>query len=151
MMNDDDLALLGRLGRALAPHDPPPADVLTAARASFAVRDLDGELAALVFDSALELEPSGIRSGGGGGSRVLSFETGTGGVELQVVGDDEGRVLGQVVPAAAAEVEIVAPGGSSTVATDHLGRFALERPAGGPVRLRWRSGDRLTRTDWVVL
>lgn len=144
----DDETLLARLGRALAHHDPPPASVLEAARASFAMRDLEGELAALVFDSALEREPVGVRSGGG--SRVLSFEGDDGGVELEVVADD-GRLIGQVVPAAEAEVELVAADGSRTVATDHLGRFALARPSGGPVQLRWRSGDRVTRTDWVVL
>ena len=149
MMNDDDTALLRRLGRALADAAPPPPHVLAAARASFAIRDLDGELAALVFDSALELEPAGIRSGGG--SRVLSFEADAGGVELQVVDGDDRRVLGQVVPAAAAQIEVVATDGRVLVETDHLGRFAMERPDHGPVQLRWRAGDRLTRTDWVVL
>jgi hypothetical protein len=147
-MTDDDDALLTRLGLALADHDPVPADVLAGARAAFAVRDLDGELAALVFDSAFELEPAGIRAGGG--PRLLSFEADAGGVELQVVDDDD-QVLGQVVPGVTAEVEVVAPHGSSTVATDHLGRFAMDRPTGGPVQLRWRTGDRMTRTDWVVL
>jgi hypothetical protein len=145
-MTDDDDALLRRLGAALAPLDAPPPDVLAAAKASFLLRDLDGELADLVFDSALEAEPVGVR---GGSSRLLSFETGDGGVELQVV-DDE-RVLGQVVPPARTHVEVVGTVDSHAVDTDELGRFAVPRPAGGPVRLRWRSGDRLTRTDWVVL
>ena len=148
MMNEDDDALLARLGRGLAGHDLPPPDVLAGARAAFAERDLDGELAALVFDSALEREPVGVRSGGG--PRLLSFEAGDAGVEIQVAGDD-GRLLGQVVPAATAEVEVVASDGSQTFATDHLGRFSVDRPAAGPVQVRWRCGDRLTRTDWILL
>ena len=147
-MNEDDHALLARRERALRDVDPPPAAVLTDAKASFTMRDLDGELAALVFDSALKREPVDIR--GDGGSRLLSFEADDGGVEIEVIPDD-GRLVGQVVPAASAEVEVVDVDGSRCVVTDHLGRFAVTRPATGPVQLRWRSGDRLTRTDWIVL
>ena len=147
-MTTDDDVLLARLGRALAPVDPPPASVVAAAKASFALRDLDGELAALVFDSAAEREPVGVR--GGGASRLLSFEADEAGVELEVAGTDR-RLVGQLVPPSPAEIELRDPEGSRTVAADHLGRFAVDAPAHGPVQLRWRTGGRLTRTDWVLL
>lgn len=147
-IDDDDAALLAHLGRALEPVDPPPASVVAAAKASFAMRDLDGELAALVFDSAEDRTPVGVRSGAT--SRLLSFEADEAGVELEVGGTD-GRLVGQLVPPTPAQIEVRDPAGSRTVAADHLGRFAVDAPARGPVQLRWRSGGRLTRTDWVVL
>lgn len=137
------------LQRVVLERDRVPLDVVAAAKASFAWRTVDDELAALVYDSADDLvQLTGVR---GGSARQLTFAAGDLTIELEVAGAARGLV-GQLVPAQQASVEVRHERGSSFVDTDDLGRFDLDRVPEGPVSLRLHpaSGGRVA-TDWVRL
>ena len=70
----DDDVLLDELRALVADDDPVPERVLAAARGSFTWRTIDAELAALVYDSALDAERlTAVRSADT--VRLLTFET----------------------------------------------------------------------------
>lgn len=149
----DDL-LFAQLRSAAGALDPAPQDVVTGAIAAYAWRTLDAELAALTFDSAMESDAlAGVR---GGGARLLTFETPTATVEVeaQVVGSLR-RLLGQLVPAQEAALDIQHRGGVQSVVTDARGRFTVDDLTPGPLSIRWRPQDPTTQppivTDWVLV
>jgi len=139
-MSDDqrehETELLGELRRLARTVDPVPDDVTAYARAALGWRRVDAELAELLADSQLDAE-SLARSEGGGG-RFLSFRAADLELDLEVQETDQGVVvLGQLAPAASAEVEVqrddrttIASGSS-----DALGRFRLELAEQGRVRI----------------
>ena len=144
----DDLALLAQVRAAVQEYDPVPPNVLAAAKASLTWRTVDAELAALAHDSAVDEELVAVR--GDAPPRALTF-TGPGlTVELEVRGD---VLLGQLEPAAAAEVRLRTPGGpGAAVSADALGMFRLQPAPRGPVSLLVRvpgRGDVVT--EWLVL
>jgi hypothetical protein len=146
-----DDALLAALGRAAARLDPVPEAVLTAGRAGFAMVSLDAELATLVYDSSFGDEDTRALVRGGGGSRQLTFEAPRLTFEIEVR-TSERRLVGQLVPAGPALIEVRSPDRSVTVEADHLGRFAADAVPHGPVSLRCRGdGGATTDTEWVVL
>jgi hypothetical protein len=124
-----DEALLGELAALLAAQGEPPPEVLHAARESFVWRTVDAEIAALTYDSLLDDEPAATRAAAR--SRVLAFEADGLTIEVELDSTPSGRrLLGQLVPAQEAEVELRA--GETVVATaaaDELGRFAMALPA----------------------
>jgi hypothetical protein len=142
-------AFYDELSRAVMAHDRVPDDVVGAAKASFAWRSVDDELAALVYDSADDTPALvGVR---GGSARQLTFEAGELTIELEVGGATRG-VVGQLSPAQAASIEFRHDGGSAFVDTDALGRFGIERVPDGPVSLRLLpAGGGRVATDWVRL
>ena len=79
-----DEELFAQLRTVLDEADPMPEAVLVSARAAFALRSLDAELAELVRDSAEEERGGLIAVRGEGDARLISFETGAVAVELQV-------------------------------------------------------------------
>jgi hypothetical protein len=81
-ISDDEL--LDRLRVVTDEVDPMPEMVLASARAAFALRTLDADLAELVRDSAEEERGGLIAVRGEGDVRLISFETGAVAVELQV-------------------------------------------------------------------
>jgi hypothetical protein len=90
----DDEELLARLRAICAEVDPVPEPVYEAARAAFALRRLDAELAELVRDSLDE--PAGavaVRAAGLAEIRMLSFAAGPLVVDLQVSDRADGRHL----------------------------------------------------------
>lgn len=141
MTTDDELSaedelLLAELGAALRPETVPPPELLAAAEALWTWRDVDAELAALEYDSLLDEGPVSVRSGGQ--PRVLSFVAGSVTVEVEV--DDTRpvrRLVGQLVPAGAAELELRGESGRWPGAADAYGRFVLDLPA-RPERLSLR-------------
>ncbi|KWW99807.1 hypothetical protein C3Y87_07210 [Carbonactinospora thermoautotrophica] len=142
--------LLDELRELLNEIDPVPAEVVEAAKASFTWRTVDAELAELTEDSALA-EAAGIR--GPGGPRLLTFEAPdlTVVVEVSAIGDRR-RMLGQLVPPYAAEVEVRHRDGTETVSADDLGRFTVEQVPAGPVSFACRSASRRTVvTSWVTV
>ena len=146
----DDVALLGRLDQLLDGLDPPPPEVGRAARASFAFRDADSELAALLYDSALEREPVGVRGGGAGAAqRSLTFQAGDRVIEVELL--SSGRLVGQLVPARAEQVEVSTPASCRTVTADDLGRFVADGMRPGPLRLRCGAGATTVVTEWVIV
>ena len=144
----DDERLLGELGEALAPaRHPDAAGILARARAVYTLRDLDGELARLVHDSALEVAGADRRAAPG--ARTLVFESPAVSVEIEVT--DEGMV-GQVVPRSAAQVVLEASdGGRTPVDVDELGCFTASVPARGLLRLRIGADGVSTVTEWADL
>lgn len=154
-MTDDELEtdeeVLARLTGLAARLDPVPADVAAAARASLAWARVASELADLVYDSAVDDgELVGVRGGG----RQLTFEGPGLTVEIEVA-PGGGRLVGQLVPPQAAQIEVRHLGGSLNLESDALGRFSAERISPGPVSLRCRASDTAawppTATDWVAI
>lgn len=152
--NDDDL--LARLRSIAAEVDPVPDAVRRAAQAAVGTRDLDGELARLVADSAatspaLAYQP--VRRADPVDDRFLTFDGGGLHIELEVTGTEAGMTLfGQVTGAPAECVLERGDGRREALPLDPLGRFHSSRLSPGPVRLRcrFRSGRPVT-TPWVNL
>lgn len=130
-------------------RDRVPDDVVAAAKAAFTWRSVDEELASLVYDSADETPAlAGIR---GGSARQLTFSAQGLTIELEVGGAARG-VLGQLVPAQAASIEVRHSEGSAFVDSDDLGRFDIGRVPEGPMSLRLEAaGGGRVATDWVRL
>ena len=81
---------------------------------------------------------------------LLSFETSTVTVEVQVTADGPiRRLLGEVI-GGVGPVRLDTPDGSATVELDAAGRFVAEVPA-GPVRMRFAGADgHPIATSWTV-
>ncbi|MEP7054749.1 MAG: hypothetical protein ABI912_05830, partial [Actinomycetota bacterium] len=119
------------------------------ARAAYAWRTIDAELAALSYDSLLDdKELAGVRSAGDG-ARMLTFDSAELSVEIAV---ERGRLIGQLVPPQSGQVEVRYAGGSVTVSADDIGRFACDGVPRGPFSLRCvTSAATPIVTDWIVL
>jgi hypothetical protein len=145
-MTDDEL--LETLGRALAAAEPVPESVQHGARAAFTWRNIDTELAQIVFDSAQELV--GVRSEDV--NRQVTFQAPGVEIEVMVIEDGTRRLVGQLIPPTETDVEMVAGDDVSSVRSDRLGRFTFDDLGPGPVRLvvLGRDGERLVQTDWVI-
>lgn len=146
--SDRDDELLALLGQALAAGDPPPAHVLDGAKAAYTWRTIDAELAELVFDSAREL--TGVRSEDV--KRQVTFEAPGIEIEVMVVDEVTRRLVGQLIPPQESKIELVSDNDVSSMVTDHLGRFAFDDVALGPVRLVVKGDDDrpLVQTEWVL-
>lgn len=144
-----DEELLNALARALAVVDPTPEHVLTHARQALVWQSLDAELAELVYDSQAQ-EENLVRSGDA--TREVTFRAPGIEVEVMVVSEQQRSLVGQVVPAQEADVELLHRGGRETTRTDALGRFAFDRVAAGPVKLvvATTSGTRVQTEGMVV-
>jgi hypothetical protein len=149
--DDQDTALLQALGRAVEAHDPVPADVVAAAKASYTWRTIDAELAELSFDSLLE---DTVLVRGDDQPRLLTFEGASVTIEVVVVAEAASRKLvGQLVPVQRAMVEVVHTGGVESARADDLGRFEAGALGLGPMRIRVvpDTGNPVTETDWVAI
>ncbi|MBC8090855.1 MAG: hypothetical protein H7Y15_02735 [Pseudonocardia sp.] len=138
----EDSALLAELSALLVRE--PPADVLYAARESFTWRTVGAEIAALQYDSLLD---DTVTTRAGGQPRILTFEVHRLTIEVELDTTPSGRrLLGQLVPAQAAELELRS--GDRVLATgtaDELGRFIVALPtATGRVTLRCLLSDGTT-------
>ncbi|NMI01600.1 hypothetical protein [Pseudonocardia acidicola] len=151
--SDPDDALIRELGVALGWRTSPPREVVEAAKESFTWRTVDAELAALGYDSLLDDGPALARAADQ--PRILAFEADALSVEVEIDQTPGARrMLGQLVPAQAAELELRSPSAGPVRGTaDDLGRFALPLPGGrGPVSLRCRLADgRTVHTSWLTL
>lgn len=158
---DEDAALEQQLRRAVERFDPIPPRLARVAIDAFTWRTIDAELAELVFDSLVTA--ASVR--GAGEARLLTFETGTLTIELEVssaagpttapgsvVAPDARRVSGRLIPAQRAEVEVQAGDLQVSGAADELGRFALIVAGSGPLRLKCRPEGQISPvvTEWVV-
>jgi hypothetical protein len=146
LSTDDEL--LAVLGQALDASDPVPEAVLEGARAAFTWRNIDTELAQIVFDSAREL--TGVRSEDV--NRQVTFEAPGVEIEVMVVENGARRLVGQLVPPTERTVELVGSDSVESAETDRLGRFTFDDIAPGPVRLvvLGADGERLVQTEWVL-
>lgn len=135
-------ALVEQVRAVFDEFDPVPAHVIGAALGSLAWRDIDAELARLVADTAdaRSAELAGVRGGGSDGdvqhARLVTFEAAGMTVEVEVIQTgDRRRLMGQLIPPTAADVQILTPGGDQTVRADDLGRFVAEGVPAGPAGL----------------
>jgi hypothetical protein len=152
MTDTQDDELMARLRGLADQADPPPELVLEAARAAFLMRRIDAELAELVLDSAVDAGPVLVRSTEEDTVRMLSFETDTVSIEVQVTEVDGSRSLLGLVSGASGPVEVETAHGRSTVSLDALGRFSVADVPPGTVRLHLtaENGTPVT-TSWVSL
>ncbi|MBB2746883.1 UNVERIFIED_ORG: hypothetical protein FHR35_006751 [Microbispora rosea subsp. rosea] len=141
---NEDAELEGRLRQAAELFDPVPDSLLRVATGAYSFRTIDAELADLTFDSLAG--PAPVR--GGEQPRLLTF--GGPGVSIDLEITLAGRVVGQVIPARQATVEVrgAAP---RTVTTDGLGRFTIDGVPSGPFSVRCRVGDTVFTTEWVTV
>lgn len=142
-----DAALLARLRSTLA--DPVPAAVRAAARTAFSWRTLEAELVPAARDS-LDDELVAVR--GSTDSRLLSYVTAAGALEVEVVAE-RGRLslVGHVVPAAVAVALQRADGTFQGLDVDDLGRFVADDLGPGPLALSLDTGAARARTEWVLV
>jgi hypothetical protein len=130
--------------------DPVPSAVVEAARAAYAWRTIDAELAELTADSAMA--EAGVRSSSA--PRLLTFEGP--GVEVEVEVAENGptrRLSGQLVPIGPAQITVRWADGTTQAAADDLGRFAVDGiPAGKVSLLVLRAGAvQPIVTSWISI
>ena len=151
---DPDELLLTELRRVAALLDPMPDRLVRAGRESLTWRSVDAELAALLSDSAVDDERAAlVRSTAG--LRAVAFESSALTIELDVLVDGPRRTLvGQLVPAAPAAVEVQTAELRTTVAADAQGVFRVENVPAGQMRLRVTghpASDVPTETSWITI
>jgi hypothetical protein len=148
LASDDEL--IGVIGHVLS-TDPPPADVLGQARASFAWRNVFAEIAHLEFDSAID-DGGLVRLRGVPRTRRLHFHSERSVVSLELHLPRR-KIVGRIDPAEQTEVELRSVNGSWVTQSDEHGYFAFESTTPGPASLRWSpSGEsRAVETEWVTL
>ena len=145
---DDEL--MERLRAIGGQVDPPPATVLAAAQAALATRRLDAELAELMLDSH-EPAGAGVRAGAAE-VRVLSFESATVTIELQVRALPAGAALRGLVDGATGPVILESGDDRREVAVDEEGWFTVDGVPAGLVRLRATAvGGAPVVSSWVSL
>lgn len=149
-MSRDDEDLLAELRGLAATADPPPAELRAAARGAFAWRDVEAELAELVYDSTTDDKAlAGLRSDTA--PWLLTFGSDIT-VEVEVLRTQSNRrLVGQVVPPQEARIEVRHSDGITDVQADAVGRFVSDGIARGPVSLRCYVGDRVVDTEWVTI
>ena len=132
------IELIAALRAEAAAHEPVPQEVVEAARAAFAWRLIDAELAELVADSIFEPKLAGVR--GDREPRILTFGVPGGtALELEATPIAGGlRLLGQIVPGRSGTAQVQHPGGEVDADVDGMGRFAAEDIPHGHVRIRLR-------------
>lgn len=133
---------------------PGPPGVRDAARAAFAWRMSETELAELTHDSLLDtLHLVAVDARG---PRRVRFECADLTVEIEVHdGGGRRRLTGQILPSQPSRLTIRHPSGTQDAETDAQGRFELPRCPLGPVsllcRLRADADERVVETEWVML
>lgn len=147
MTTDDEL--MDRLRRIAADVDAAPDLVTESARAAFATRHLDDELAELLHDS--DLTPSqGVRYVHPG-PRLLSFEVGEVSLEIQI-DEVQGRLAVRGIAVGAvgdAEIETTTTG-SRTAPIDDRGWFRVQDLPSEPLRVRVHTADgKAVTTGWI--
>lgn len=133
----------------LMPEQTVPPGVLAAARAAFAWRRIDEELAELLFDSADEPVGAGLR-GAAAAPRQVSYASGDLLIDCELGSE---ALVGQLLPADAGTLELLTPAGRQRpVEVDPRGRFVVRPVPAGPIRLRFGSlGRPAVLTPWLLV
>lgn len=150
-MSDDDVVDLTERLRA-TDADPPPAELLAAARAAYSWRTLDTDLCRPAYDSLLDEALTPVR--GELTARLLRFEAGDVTLDLEVNPEGDARTLvGQVTPPQATELTVRHGVSEETsVTSDGLGRFVVDDVRRGPMSVRVALASRSPlHTDWVLV
>jgi hypothetical protein len=154
-MHDPDDQLEAELRRLAADREPVPAELVQAALDAFGWRDIDAELAELVYDSLVDAGAASLVRGPAD-QRLVSFAVGGITIDVEVTSTGPGRsVMGQIAPPQRATVDIRYPQDTVTIETDELGRFESGPLPPGPASLRLRpppggDGPPIV-TDWISL
>ncbi|MEV0596740.1 hypothetical protein [Nonomuraea cavernae] len=146
-----DDRLLDELASAMRAAEEIPREVVEAARAAFAWRDIDDELARLAYDSEVDGEPAGaLTRSESAPLRAMTFVCRSLTIELEVAGD---ALIGQVVPSQVADIHVrVLSGVTATVRTDEVGGFAIRPIPDHPFHLQCRTSDGISvATSWITL
>ena len=144
----EDEPWLTLLQDALARESDVPRSVIEAAYAAYSWRTIDGELAALTYDSTTE-DPAlaGARSQQAP-LRALTFASSTVTIELEIAPT---VLLGQLVPPQSGQIVVsLQDGSSSVVEADDVGAFTVEPIPSVPFRLQL-TGPTTVATDWIRL
>ena len=146
----DDEALLAALQQALAARRAVPPQFVTAAKNAFAWHNVDAELAQLTYDSIHGPEPAARTRAESASIRALTFTSARLTIELEVTEDS---LVGQVVPAQAATIEVQAQAEAETqIDTDEIGCFTIQPIPHGPFRLHCRAAGGIdVLTGWITL
>ena len=144
--------LTGELRRLASRLDPVPPELLDAAAGAFAWRDIDAELAELVFDSLLDTDEASLVRGAPE-RRLVSFTGGGLTIDVEVTSaGTERTVMGQIVPPQRGVVDIRRRQETVSIEADELGRFRSGPLPPGPLSLRLRpAGGAPVVTDWLAL
>jgi hypothetical protein len=144
--HEADDQLLDELREAVNAADPLPERLLGVAKAAYAWRTIDEELAHLEFDSLAASELA-IRSGAADAVVHLSFAASEASIQVDLSG---GAIDGQVVPPAVRVFLLLASGERIELDCDELGQFGLDRAMSGPVRVvaHLSTGDVVT--EWFT-
>ena len=152
MPDEPDDQLTDELRRLASRLDPVPPELLDAAAGAFAWRDIDAELAELVFDSLLDTDEASLVRGAPE-RRLVSFTGGGLTIDVEVTSDGPERtVMGQIVPPQRGVVDIRRRQETVSIEADELGRFRSGPLPPGPLSLRLRpAGGAPVVTDWLAL
>ena len=154
-MQESDNELEAELRRLADDKEPVPAELVQAALDAFGWRDIDAELAELVYDSLVDADEASLVRGSPG-HRLVSFAIGGMTIDVEVTSAGPGRaVMGQIAPPQRAVVDIRGRRETVTVEADELGRFQSGSIPPGPASLRLRpppggDGPPIV-TDWISL
>lgn len=148
--NDDEL--MAEIKEALdSAAQEVPLRMLEAAKAAFAWRSIDAELARLELftDSDLD-DPVLVRGPAGPTPRLLVFEGN--GIRLEVEVSSR-TVVGQLYPIGSGLISVICSSGETSEArTDEMGCFIANRPkSSGSMRLRCDTEDASFVTDWMMM
>jgi hypothetical protein len=147
--DETDNALLAELRILAAQGDPIPPEAIASARSAIAWRTMDAELAELTSDPTPHHQLADVRSLRS--PILLTFEATSLTVEVEILETATGRrMIGQLAPPVAGEIEVRHGAGTTTVAADQVGRFRVEDVAAGPVSLRCSAGSQVVQTDWFL-
>jgi len=152
MPDEPDNQLTDELRRLASRLDPVPPELLDAAAGAFAWRDIDAELAELVFDSLLDTDEASLVRGAPE-RRLVSFTGGGLTIDVEVTSaGPEHTVMGQIVPPQRGVVDIRRRQETVSIEADELGRFRSCPLPPGPLSLRLRpAGGAPVVTDWLAL
>ena len=143
----DDEGLLAELRQALSEYRAVPPEFVAAAKSAYTWRNIDAELAQLSYDSAFQYAPIRAETAS---IRALTFTSAHLSIALEVMEDS---LLGQVLPAQAAVVEVQGhTGGETEILTDEIGCFTIRPIPRCPFRLSCRVAASLGMlTTWLTL
>lgn len=140
--------MVERLRAIAATVDAPPPVVGAAARAALSMRRFDGELAELMLDS--ELAGTALVRDESDGVRLLSFETPTVSIELQIEDLGDRLVLRGLVSGASGDAVVETSGRPYTAPIDDRGWFTVDDLPRGAVRVRVVAHDGTpVTTSWA--
>ena len=138
MTTDDEL--LEQLRDVLDAVDGPQARATEAAKAAIGWRDIDADLAQLVFDSRIDdTQGELVMRGDDGEIHQLTFSTDAVTIDIEIGGSS---LVGQVIPAASASIELVQRDTEArTTETDEYGAFSIDQVRSGPATMVVRAAD----------